>query len=56
MPRKVHDGIRKRCVCPRRQWPKCPHPWHFSLHHGGKEHRYSLDKTSPRPWRARADQ
>ena len=46
MPRKVHDGIRKRCVCPRRQWPKCPHPWHFSLHHGGKEHRYSLDKLA----------
>ena len=46
MPRKVHDGIRKRCECPRRQWSKCVHPWHFSFHHGGREHRYSLDKIA----------
>jgi integrase len=46
MPRKVHDGIRKRCRCSRRQWSKCPHPWHFSLHHGRKEYRYSLDKVA----------
>lgn len=43
MPRKVHDGIRKRCDCLRRQWPKCAHPWHFSFHHHGREHRFSLD-------------
>lgn len=43
--RKRHhnDGVLKRCDCARRQWAKCPHPWHFSFHHGGKEHRYSLD-------------
>jgi len=46
MPRKTHDGIRKRCACPRRQWPKCSHPWHFSFHHAGVEYRLSLDKLA----------
>lgn len=46
MPKKVHDGIRKRCDCARRKWAKCTHPWHFSFHHGGHEHRYSLDKIA----------
>jgi integrase len=43
MPRKVHDGLRKRCDCARRQWAKCVHPWHFGFHHRGREYRYSLD-------------
>lgn len=43
MPKRTHDGIKKRCDCGRRQWPKCSHPWHFSFHHNGQEHRYSLD-------------
>jgi hypothetical protein len=42
MPRKVHDGLRKRCDCPRRQWAKCAHSWHFGFHHR-REYRYSLD-------------
>jgi integrase len=42
LPKRTNDGIRKRCACGRRRWPKCPHPWHFSFHHGGREHRYSL--------------
>ena len=46
MPKRTHDGIKKRCDCPRKQWPKRPHPWHFSFHHGGHEHRYSLDKIA----------
>lgn len=46
MPRKVHDGIRKRCDCSSRQWSKCPHPWHFSFHCHGREHRYSLEKLA----------
>ena len=52
MPRKVHDGVRKRCGCPRRQWPKCVHPWHFGFHHRGREYRYSLDVIA----RARGEQ
>ena len=46
MPKRTHDGIKKRCGCPRRQWPKCSHPWHFSFHHGDHEYRYSLDKIA----------
>ncbi len=46
MPKKTHDGIKKRCEHPRRGWPKCDCPWHFSFHHGGHEHRYSLDKIA----------
>ena len=52
MPRKVHDGVRKRCECSRRQWSKCSHPWHFSFHHASREYRYSLDKVA----RARHEQ
>ena len=52
MPRTVHDGIRKRCACGPRKWSKCQHPWHFSFHHGGHEHRYSLEVVA----RARGEQ
>ncbi len=52
MPRKLHDGIRKRCDCARRQWAKCVHPWHFGFHYGDREYRYSLDKVA----RARGEQ
>jgi len=43
MPKRTNDGVRKRCEHPRRQWSKCPDPWHFNYHHGGREYRYSLD-------------
>jgi integrase len=43
MPKKKYDGVKKRCDCAIRRWPTCPHPWHFSFHHGGREWRYSLD-------------
>lgn len=46
MPRRVHDGIYKRCDCPRRQWPKCAHPWHFNFFYNGRDHRLSLDKIA----------
>jgi integrase len=46
MPKKTHDGIKKRCEHPRRDWPKCDCPWHFSFHYAGREHRYSLDKIA----------
>lgn len=66
MPKRIDDEIRKRCSCGRRRWPKCAHPWHFSFHHGGHEHRHSLtviarargerpptSKTEARTWRDR---
>ena len=46
MPTRTHDGIKKRCECPRKRWPSCTHGWHFSFHYGGVEHRYSLDKVA----------
>lgn len=54
MPKITNDGLRKRCGCPKRNWPKCGHPWHVNFHHDGKEHRFSLDtiakaRNEPRP-------
>lgn len=46
MPKRTHDGIKKRCTCGKRQWPKCSHPWWFSFHWRDVEHRYSLDKLT----------
>lgn len=43
MPVRVHNGLKKRCACGARKWAKCIHPWHFSFHHHGREHRHSLD-------------
>jgi integrase len=40
-PRR-HHGLKKRCTCPSTKWSRCSHPWHFSFHWAGREHRYSL--------------
>ena len=39
-----NDGLMKRCGCPRRQWPKCRHPWYFGFGHGGRLIRLALHK------------
>jgi hypothetical protein len=44
--KRTHDGVKKRCGCSKRQWPKCSHPWWFSFFYRGTEHRYSLDKIA----------
>lgn len=41
--RQHHDGLYKRCDCPRRTWAKCPHSWHFAFKWRGTRHRFSLD-------------
>jgi hypothetical protein len=46
MPTVILDGIRKRCDCKQRRWSDCPHAWHFSLRHAGKQYRLSLDKIA----------
>ena len=48
---KVRDngGLKKRCRCPRRQWSKCVHPWHFGFADNGKEYRWSLHKVAGKP-------
>jgi integrase len=41
---RSNEGLRKLCDCPRRNWPKCAHPWHFNYKpRGGKAWRFSLD-------------
>lgn len=42
--RSHNDGLRKRCGCARRLWPKCSHDWHFNYKpRGGRAWRFSLD-------------
>ena len=49
MTKHRHDGLRKICRCPRRQWPKCGHSYHFAFFHRGVPHRYSLSRLLGRP-------
>ena len=42
--RQRNNGLRKLCGCPRREWAKCKHPWHFSFKWQGVHHRLDLDK------------
>lgn len=56
MPKVKFDGILKRCECTPRRWPKCVHSWHFGFHHGGQEHRFSLEQDRPRTRTATADE
>ena len=44
-----NGGLKKRCRCPRRQWSKCTHSWHFGFAHNGKEYRWSLHKVAEKP-------
>ena len=44
MTRHRSDGLSKICGCPRRQWEKCRHAWHFAFNHGGTRYRFSLDR------------
>jgi hypothetical protein len=42
--RHQNNGLRKKCGCPRRTWPKCSHDWHFNFKpRGGQPWRFSLD-------------
>ena len=43
--RRRNNGLRKRCDCPRKAWPKCPHGWHlnFKPRHG-PAYRIALDR------------
>jgi integrase len=45
MSRSRHGGLRKRCTCARKNWPKCPHGWHLNFKaKGGPHYRLSLDR------------
>ena len=53
--RHRNDGLRKLCTCPRRQWPKCHHPWHFNFRWAGQSYRFSLDKQLGRHIATKSD-
>src|SRR5438552_8052598 len=43
--RHRNSGLRKRCGCPRKVWPKCPHSWYFNFKpRGGPHYQLSLDR------------
>jgi integrase len=44
MTKHRNRGLRKRCGCPRKNWAKCPHPWHFNFKWKGEHYRFSLDR------------
>jgi hypothetical protein len=46
MPKRPHDGIKKRCDCPKKRWPKCSHPWWLGFRFGDRQYRFSLDKIA----------
>jgi integrase len=52
---RTNDGLRKVCGCPRRGWPKCPHPWHFNYSWHGTPYRFSLDKQLGRKVRSKIE-
>ena len=49
MPRIKLRGLFKRCGHAERAWLTCADPWWFRFHHGGKEHRFSLNKEEGKP-------
>ena len=53
MTKQRNRGLRKRCECPRKNWAKCSHPWHFNFKWKGEHYRFSLDREVGHPSRAR---
>lgn len=44
MTKQRNRGLRKRCECPRKDWAKCSHPWHFNFKWKDEHYRFSLDR------------
>ena len=55
MTRHHHDGLRKRCGCPRLRWSKCAHPWYLAYQWRGQRHRVSLDRLVGRQLRGKTE-
>lgn len=53
--RQRNDGLRKVCGCPRRNWPKCLHPWHFNMKWNGVSHQSRSTSTLADASSARAE-
>jgi len=46
MKKRLHDGFRKFCGHPRREWARCGCPWHFSFRASGSA---STSSSTSRP-------
>lgn len=46
MPKRTHDGIKKRCAHKRKTWNDCACPWWFRFYHHGREYAFSLTKIA----------
>jgi integrase len=56
MRRRRNGGLRKRCECPRKVWPKCPHSWHLNYKpRGGPHYRISLDREAGKHLESKSD-
>ena len=42
--RQRNHGLRKRCDCKRRNWPKCSHSWYLNFKWKDAHFRLSLDR------------
>ena len=43
--RNRNEGLRKRCDCKRKDWPRCPHSWYLNFKaKNGPHYRLSLDR------------
>lgn len=49
MTKHRNRGLRKRCECPRKNWTKCSHPWHFNFKWKAEHYRFSLDREVGHP-------
>ena len=55
MAKHRNRGLRKRCECPRKNWAKCAHPWHFNFKWNGEHYRFSLDREVGHPITNKSD-
>jgi integrase len=54
--RHRNGGVKKRCGCPRKAWPKCPHSWFFNFKpRDGTHYRLSLDRELGRHVESRSE-
>jgi integrase len=53
--KRTNHGLRKRCDCPRREWPRCSHSWHLNFAWRGTHFRLSIDRETHKHVETKAD-
>lgn len=53
--KRTNHGLRKRCDCPRREWPRCRHSWHLNFAWRGTHYRLSIDRETRKHIETKAD-